>query len=1140
MGLRYILGSSGAGKSYQAYQNIIQQSMKYPNQFFYIIVPDQFTMQTQKELVNMHPHKGIMNIDVLSFVRLAHRIFDDRTMGRTILDDTGKSLILRLLASKNREKLGTIGGNLDKIGYIHEVKSAISEFMQYGIHEEMLSRMIAECEDRRSLKHKLSDLSLLYSEFKQYIQDKFITTEETLSVLADMIPYADILKNSVILLDQFTGFTPVQMQVIEQMMAVAAEVQVALVIRQDTDAFNVGEENDLFYLTQKTIQRLNEIADNNHTVREKDVILTNPMVFRLKNNKEMSHLEQQLFQAVPQKWETDQLSISISEYQSPKDEIRAVSGEIIKLTREEGLCYRDIAVVAGDLAGYAHFVEEEFTKLEIPFFLDQTRGIVMNPFTEYIRSGLQVALKNFQYDSVFHMLRSGFSNLTEDEIDKLDNYVIALGIKGRNRYQKLFTIHTKETNKSGEYLEWLNQARTKFVQSVEPLLSECKTAGEWVKATYQFIELAGAEEKLLNYAHLFHEAADFVKEKEYEQIYRLVMELLEQIYTLLRDEPMTLKEYSQILDAGLGEIQVGTIPQSIDRVVVGDIERTRLKEIKVLLFIGVNDGYIPQNTQKGGIISDVDREILVQSGWEMAPSPRQKMYIQRLYLYMNMTKPSEQLRISYTRMDKDSKTIRPSYLIRSLCNIFPKLQVIKERDSHTLQIPYTEGEAKELLSQNLRDYAMGAFSDNKEKKEAFLNLYSVLRKKDELGVIDRLVEQAFIEKNSSDKVTELGREIAALVYGTVLDNSVSRLEKYAACAYSHFLQYGLELREREEYTFESKDLGTIYHAVLQYFSEGLSKNNYTWLNFPEEFGKNLLEEAIHATTADYQASILYTSKRNEYIIDRLKRILLRTVMNLKYQAGKGAFTPKEFELSFSRLDDLDAVNIKLSNEERMYLRGRIDRIDTCEQEDKILVKVIDYKSGKKDFDLLAVYHGLSLQLVVYMNAAMQYESKKNPDKKIVPAALLYYQVEDPFVDGSGKSEEDIEKLLKAQLAMTGVINSEENIFQKMDNDPGSKSDVIPISFDTKGNLKASSSVMSTEQFDIVSQYVDKKIRAIGTRIMQGDIDRNPYKLGKTDACTYCAYKAACGYDEKLPGYEKRSPEEMTPMQCLNRMEEELQ
>ena len=1117
MALQFYFGPSGSGKSKRLHQDVLYMAAKDPDCNFLFLVPDQFTMQTQMDLVKESPNGGIMNIDVLSFGRLTHRIFEETGYGRKpVLDDTGKSLVLRKVASSVKEELPVLSGNLNKIGYIHEIKSAISEFKQYGLSVERVGELAEFSKSRGTLYYKLKDLKTLYQAFDTYVAERFITTEDTLALLSRAVHESKIMKNSVVIFDGFTGFTPIQYRLIAELMELSRMVIVSVTLGEGENPYRIMGEQELFYLSKKTVRDLQKWAQKRNVQQAEDVYLGKGGLPRFRESRELAHLEKQLFRYPLKPYEDSQKdsipAIQIREAMSPAGEVRGACILIKKLVLEQNYSYRDIAVVTGELETYGDFFEREAATYDIPVFIDRTRGILLNPFLEYIRSALRIVLQNFSYESVFHYLRSGLADFTMEETDLLENYILATGIKGRKKWGELFTRNATEQ---------INELRARLYGQMTPLLQKQETASGYVKALYEFIVAGRIQEKLLTFEEQFRADGEEERAKEYAQIYRLVMELLNQIEGLLREEAMTLQEFADILDSGFAEIEVGTIPGGVDRVIVGDMERTRLNQVKVLLFLGVNDGNIPRNANKGGIISDIDREFLKDSDIELAPTPRQQMFTQRLYLYMNMTKPSERLYLSYARISSDGKTLRPSYLIDTVKALFPcayQGNLMEGKESVTERI-MGKKDALPYVAEELRERAQGRAGGMTD--EEFFSLCRIYWEDSAFrGQMEKLLQAAYEHYEHKP----LGAMIARMVYGTVLENSVSRLERYAACAYAHFLQYGLNLKEREVFQLENTDLGNIYHEVLEVFSHRLKEHGYTWLDFPKEEGEQLLWEALENCSMQYGETILYSSARYQYMIERMYRILKRTIWALKEQLKSGKFLPEAFEMSFSRVENLDAVNITLSEEEKMKLRGRIDRLDTCEDEDHIYVKVIDYKSGNKKFDLAAVYYGLQLQLIVYMNVAAEMMKKSHPDKEVVPAALLYYHVNDPMI----KSEEELspeqvnDQLLK-ELRMNGLVNDSEEVIGLLDGSFATKSSIIPVERKSDGSLSARSSVVNRQDYEVISNYVNRKMHQFGTEILQGNIEVNPCEQGNTESCTYCTFREICAFDGKIPGFEKRKP-----------------
>lgn len=1142
MALQIIVGGSGSGKSTYVCEQILKAGKDHPKKNYFVIVPDQFTMQTQMDFVNRSESGGIMNIDILSFSRLAHRIFEETGGNRKpVLDDTGKSLILRKIAGSIKDQVPVIGSNLNKQGYIHEVKSAISEFMQYGIGEAELDLMIDYAKSRGALHYKLKDLQVLYRAFREYIRDNYITTEESMDILAKELRKSALIPGSVVVFDGFTGFTPIQENVIGVLLELCEQVIVTIT----TEKAEEEKPQELFAFADKTIRRLEKLALA-HGIEVLPIVAMKKK-YRFEGREELAFLEKQLFRYPMISYEGEnQHRVRISSHKDMQQEVRFLCRQIRRLIREQGCAYRDIAVIAGDLSAYESCIENEFAQYELPLFMDKTRGIDLNPFVEYLKSALTILTDHFSYEAVFHYLRSGLADFTMDEVDELENYVLEMGIRGKKAWTHAFAGRTQAMKKKEDAildLERINGLRERFLQQLDSLLYGSKkqeanagsfTVKELVERLYAFVVENKIEEKLAAYGEFFVLKQEDARAKEYQQIYRLIMELLDQLMELIGQETMTIKEFADILDAGFDEIEVGTIPRSVDRIIVGDIERTRLKPVKYLFFLGVNDGNIPGKASKGGIISDIDREFLKGSEQELAPSPRDQMYIQKYYLYLNMTKPSEGLYLSYTGMDAQGAAIRPSYLIGMIKKLFPDCEWERDAKEEALCIGNSL-EAKELFCLLLLKYADGTITE--KERERFLQLLEFLgREEADKLLLTHWIENAYYEK----KDAVISRGAASLLFGDTIISSISRMEKYASCAYSYFLQYGLSLQERQLYGFESKDMGTIFHGVMEHFSQKLAEHSYTWLDFPQEAGEAFVSEAMEEVCLGYTDALLYDNALNRYTMGKMEKILQKCVRNISYQIGKGRFVPKEYEVSFHVVESLQDMDLSLSEKDKMRLVGRIDRMDICEKEDRVYVKIVDYKSGDKNFDLAAFYHGTQLQLVVYMNEALRRTRENHPDKEAVSAAMLYYHMADPLVEGSaGISPEAINQKVREALRMKGIINSDGDILEALDTSKTQKSDCVPLDYDSKGGLRASVNAYDKEQMKLLSDYASYCLKSMGVKIKKGEIPLNPYQSGGADSCAYCAYKDVCGFDEKLPGHKKRNLDKDKDMDYLEKMKEVL-
>lgn len=1066
MALQIIAGGSGSGKSEYIYTDIIDKSIKNPQKNYIIVVPEQYTMATQKKLVTLHPNKGILNIDVVSFERLAYKVFEEvGSKDRPVLDDTGKNLIIRHILEICKGKLKYFGSGINKTGFVAELKSVVSELLQYDITPERLKDIQVQSEDNRMLSAKLSDIGTVYSEFKKYIKEQYITSEEILDVLCSVIERSGNVRRSEFVFDGFTGFTPIQYKLLRLLFMYSKEVYISVTI-DAAEKLNVYEGfHNLFFMSKEMIQKLNRICDELHVEIKKPIVLSNEINPRFVSGqgaaKDISFLEKNIFRYNGMQYRGSCDNMQIFAAANPKEEIAYCISEIIKLTRGYGYHYSDIAIVSSDMGVFGKMAGNMCAQNNIPCFVDHKKSIMDNPFVEFIRGSLEIIERGYNYDSVFRYLRTGMTGIKRSEIDLLDNYCVAVGIRGSKSWHEPWI--KKGRGKSAYQLEELNQLRKRIVEPLEPLEKVLKnkdaTVRERVTALYEFIVSLDSAAKLKKLSELPGTG------NEYEQLYKKVIELFDKLVELLGEEVVSLKEFNKIIDSGFSEIKVGLIPPTSDCVLIGDIERTRLDNIKVLFFAGVNEGLVPKKGENRSILSESDRAGLEKLNVTLSPSVREKAFIQRFYLYLLMTKTSQKLYISYSLKSNDSKSLLPSYLIRNIRQLFPEISV-KYGEECSGQLKYVKIPKAEIIWS----------------------------------------EENFIKAISENAALQL--------YGNELGGSISSFETFSSCSFAYFMQYGLGIAEREEYKFAMKDFGTVIHEVLEQVSNTLKNSGQSFSTLTDEKRAELVADSIAGIAANYNDTILKDNSRNEYMLKKMTALADRTIWAIGKQLEKGTFVPDVYELNFL----IDEQQIKLDGDmAAMTMRGKIDRVDICEDENNIYVRVIDYKSGKSDFDLLKAYYGLKIQLMTYMRAALKMEKKKHPDKQVVPAGVLYYNIDDPIIDVSDEADEaDIEEMIEQSLCMKGVVNSSRDIIKMMDSYSGKKSPVVPVTFKKDGEPdKSKSHTMATQQFEELGSYISMKSTDIGKSILSGDVSLNPYKSGEQGSCTYCPYNQVCGFTPDL-------------------------
>ncbi|MCI8327820.1 MAG: helicase-exonuclease AddAB subunit AddB [Lachnospiraceae bacterium] len=1116
MSLQFIFGPSGGGKSYYLYHKIIEEAKKDRTKDFLLIVPEQFTMQTQKELVELSENHSIMNIDVLSFERLAFRVFDELGMYQMrVLEETGKNLILRKLAQKYWEEMKVLGSNLKKMGYIGEIKSLISEFMQYQIAPENIEDWVEDEEYSYAFRSKMRDVLLIYREFLEYLRGGYVTSEEILEECAKVADRSEMLKDCNLIFDGFTGFTPVQIRLLETLFPLTDRIWAAVTMEEGEDPYRVQKMQELFHMSSKMVQALMKLANENGCEMLEPIWVGEGKNHRFLDSPALRHLEENLFRSSWKAYPKEQEEILVQSLLNPREELIYTAACIHRMVREEGYRYRDFAIVSGDAPTYANYIKEIFPTYGIPYFVDEKKTILFHPFIEFLRASLEMLEENFSYESVMRYFRTGLSGLNTEEIDKIENYILAVNIRGYRKWNAEFERCPRGYGE--EELAELNGIREHFMRYASLLKGLAKkkmTIREKTELFYEFIDLHGIEQKLHAQKEEFERARDYTTAKEYEQIYRIVMELFDKVVEFLGEECLTVEEYADILDAGFEAAEVGVIPPGYDCVVLGDIERTRLDDIKVLIFTGVNDGIVPKSAADGGIISGLERERLAAREVQLAPTPRERTFIQKFYLYLNLTKPQKKLILTFSRVDVQGKAIRPSYLIAQMRKLYPDIEVGED---------YERGFTLATPKSSLPYFLEGLQERGKEEELSEWKTLTRWYMEHETWAapIMRLVDTAF----TTYRAKPLPKGLIHELYGKVLESSVTRLERYAACACAHYLQYGLGLTERQIQEFTPADFGNVFHAAIEDFSRGLRREGLTWNELDLETSERLEMESFSASLEKNKVEETFDTKKGNFLIEQMRKAYHRTIRTLTEQVQRGAFRPEGYEVAFSSADHLEAAQFVLSGEERMNLRGRIDRVDTYTSEDKVYVKIVDYKTGSTNFQLINLYHGLQLQLVVYLNAALEVTKKKHADREVIPAGIFYYHVDDPYVEGRlGMSQEEIAEAMLEQLKLDGIVNSEEAVYRAMDTQMGSSSAVIPVKLKKDGSLSAVSKAFPAETFLNLGNYVQEKIRELGNGMMGGNTAVNPYLQDKKSGCDYCGYRSVCGFDEKIPGYTYRKLE----------------
>ena len=1095
MSLQLIIGGSGTGKSEYLYKMVLEEAAAHPDRRHLMLVPEQYNMQTNKHMIRLHPDHAFMNIDILSFERLAWRVFDELGVpAQEILQDTGKTMIIRRLLAEHRDELQTYAGNVRQQGFSLQMRSMISELIQYGVTPDYLLAQSIQLGQDDALYGKMKDIHIIYSAFMQFISERYMTAEELLGRLCQVIESSSFLQESYVFMDGYTGFTPVQYRLLSHILKLSPRVVMTMSADASGDIYEKPDPENLFYITRDTLFRLDRMCADADIPRERDVLLLNR--HRYGDRQDLAALEGSIFKAPPSVYDGPAEHVEAHRLYDPDAEIRFIAMRIHELA--------DIAIVTSDLQRFSRRADYWFDKYQIPCFIDRRRPVGDNMLAEWLRSLLGLFRNGFTYESVFRYLKNGLSGFAPEETDLLENYALAFGIRGQKRWIVPFTALMDGMDDEG--LAQVNSLRDRFMESLKdaaPVLSRGKCqASDLVQAVLDMMGSLDIKARTDDWQRLFEERGDLDRAGEYGQIYEVIEELLQEISRTLGDEVMTIRDLTDVFEAGLTEVKIGMIPPAIDQVLFGDLRRTRLDNIKVLFFAGMNDGLIPLP-------------------------------------YAALSKPSHQLIITFSAFDSDGAACQPASLMRQILQILPDL-TIGRGSSRDKAVPFTDiHQAWRYLLSGLRRLAEGTDVDD----DWFVVYRWFKSHADKALRVEQLTDDAFYEYAAS----MLSPEAVERLYHGRLGGGVTMLEQYASCAYSHFLIYGLKLKQRQIYKVMAPDIGTILHEALSRFSGAVAEKGYSWHGIPDQVRDGLADESIRQAAEQYHYALLKDTARSSYMIERLSGLMKRTVWALQTQIRKGRMEPFGSEIRFTTEVVSDAL-MAAGGDGRLVMHGRIDRTDRCEDDSQIALRVIDYKSGENKLDPTKVYYGIQLQLLVYMNAVCDQAGAGEKVKAVVPAGVFYYHIDDPLIETKRSDElmgaEKIPEgeLMKA-LKMEGLAvgdETDDSLIRMMDMSPDEPPAIMPVAYNKDGISLKRSSIISPDDFAWLSVFVKKRQKRLADRIFKGDIAVDPYIYGTDSPCTYCGFKAVCRFEPGSRGYGYRRLRKVAKDEGFGRLAKEAE
>lgn len=1108
MALRFLIGAAGTGKTEYCMKEIITaQSAHRGRQIF--LVPEQYTSQAERDLTARTERKGILTAEVLSFGRLAHQFFAKNGLNRAvILGDVGKQMALQKILLEQRDDLPYFCHMMDKNGFVSRLGKTITEFFRYRVTPEQLETMSNQEGLSHSVQDKCRDMASIYRRYEEFLSETYLTGDTTLSLLEEKLASSAAFGDTEIWLDGFYGFTPQEYGVIAQLLRLCKRVSITLPMDEHSYFASSLPPAAPFFEPHLTKQKLVSLAE------EMGIAMESPVFFKENHRAQtpaLAFLEKNYFYGYYKK-SPDHEGIHICSCATRESEMTYAAGQILSLVREKGLRYRDIAIVTNAMSAYEKGLKGILSEAGIPCFVDSRRDIASHPLIGLVNSLLECVVYDFRYESVFSYLKTGLTPMAQEDMDILENYVLAYGIKGYKWKKDVWTYGFQPGQEAEQ--AYLNNLRAQVMMPFASLLALKRKKNlplrDWVTALVVQLDTLGIAEKLTALSEAAAAKGNAAKAEEHRQIWQILMDVLQKAVEILGDAPMSLDTFARILSAGLEESSMGLIPPTADSLLVGDIERSRLPDIKALLVLGVNDGILPAPAENTGIFTETEREALTAAGMELAPDGKRKLFEEQFLIYRGLTKPSHALYLTYANGDTEGKALFPSSLIARIAKMYPTLT--EERDDALPLSSLTPGGCFHQLGTQMRKHV-----EESPMEPMWQDIYSYFATTPQWQQQLSLLRQGF---SVHDRRQKLSPKTAKNLYGKNILSSVSRLERFAACPFAYFAEYGLKARPRQLYQLRTPDLGNLFHQVLEQFAATLKKDGISWQTLTQEETERRMDAAVDEAAPHLGNEILMDSAANRYLIKRLKRISRRAGWTLVRHIQSGMFEPAGYEVGFGPHEALPPIVIGMSDGSKLILRGKIDRVDLLDAEGNKFVKIIDYKSGTKAFDFQDIYYGLQLQLLLYLDAYL----KNHGTESYRPGGVFYFRITDPTQTVTEEmSAEEIEHLLYSKMQMSGLVLENETVIKAMDEvfvDPVSggmrlgASDIIPLKYTKKGTPTASSLLATEEEYNALMAFTAKRAATIGESMKAGIITPAPYRKQNSTPCDYCVFSSICRYEYK--------------------------
>ena len=1108
-----MLGRAGSGKTTAVLNRLCEAGADRPQ---VLLVPEQMSHETERALCAAGGPRINLRAEVLSFSRLANRVFQTAGgLGEEELDAGGRLLLMYRAVQGVSAGLKVYARPSRRPAFLTSLLATSDELKSCRVPPETLVRAGEEAAGPEG--DKLRDLGLIFGEYDALTARTALDPRDRLTRAADRLRGSSWGEGTDFWLDGFTDFTPQQLELLRLLMARCRSMTVTLTCDHLEE-----DEGSVFSPARRTGRSLLRLAREEGISCEVEHLVTKPAG----KAEPLIHLERALFAEKESPPVPCGGTVELFQASAPRSEVEWAAGRILRLVREEGYRFRDIGVAARNYGAYRDLVESVFGRYGVPVFSSAMTDILEKPVLALVTAALEATAGGYRYDDVFRYLKTGLTGLPREDVDLLENYVLKWDIRGSRWTQsKDWTWHPKGygmqwTDEDRALLARVDTARRQVAAPLEGLRkNQDKTGRGQAVSLYTFLEEIGLPARLEERVELLLRRGRPALSEEYRQLWDILCGGLEQCARLLGDAPMELEEFALLFRLVLSQYDVGTIPVSLDRVTAGETTRQTGHRVKALFILGADDSSLPQVGAAPGLLSDDDRALLAGYGLELAQSQRELLYREMTTIYQICARPSQKLIVTWPVQGPGGEERRPSFLVGRLRLLFDDLKPVREeelRGSFRLEAPLP------ALEQAGRD------------KSARKALEGIPGFEDQVARLDRA---AAWERG------RLSRQAVDRLYGRRVAMSASRMDKYKSCHFSYFMRYGLAAEPRKPAGFTAPEYGTFVHYVLEHVLRDEMFSQTVLPGMADEDARKrklrrLTKQAVDRYVAEELGGLEGQSPRFQYLFRRLLRSVQAVVDNVAEELLSSQFKPVSFELGFGEGKDLPPVELTYHGV-TISVTGFVDRVDGWVDGGRLHLRVVDYKTGRKSFDLTEVWNGLGLQMLLYL-FTLEEKGQALYGLPVEGDGVLYLPAREAVIRGSrSMSDEELRKKVDRELVRSGLVVDDRRVLDAMEARGESGYRFLPLRVSKSTGAITGEALASAQRLGRLGKHVRRVLEDICEELAGGSIAADPFWRGpEKNACRFCDYAAACHFEPGRGGDCKRWLPHVSAEEFWEQIEEE--